>query len=220
MNPEEQVKKETEDIYQQYYQNKNNPAEVGASAFRRAVETQLSENMRQKGAAQQTYSDLYQQAKGQALRGRALSNTSGFTGGMAEGQQARLSAAEISALTGIASSRERTMSELDLQKQAIPSNAMIEQQQAQSYEMDRLNQIGAILAQYEDIEDISETDKQKLQLLGYNFETEIPTQKRPRTFFNNSLLTAPVRFGMGIGDLIMGKEWGTSRDDFSEIIKK
>lgn len=177
MNPEEQVKKETEDIYQKYYETTNNPAEVGSSAFRRAVETQLSENIRQRGAAQQTYSDLYQQARSQALRGRALSNTSGFTGGMAEGAQAKLSAAEIGALTNIASAREGTMRELDLQKMTIPSNAMIEQQQAQAYEMDRLNQIGQILAQYEDLKDISDIDKQKLQLLGYKFELNNESKK-------------------------------------------
>lgn len=213
MNPEEQVKKETEDIYQQYYETKNNPAEVGSSAFRRAVENQLSENIRQRGAAQQTYSDLYQQARSQSLRGRALSNTSGFTGGMAEGAQAKLSAAEIGALTNIASAREGTMRELDLQKLAIPSNAMIEQQQSQAYEMDRLNQIGQILAQYEDTKDISDMDKQKLALLGYTEDLGGPSAKSSKRSIFSKFKPGETAFdkaeGIPDGQEKVMKQFGT-----------
>ena len=116
------------------YEKRYNPSAAAVDAYKRAMTRQLRESYGQQRETERSYSDLYQQARRQATRQGSMSNISGFGGGRAEGAAARASAAEIQALSNIASQREGALRQLAEQRQAVESNAMLEAQQADQYE--------------------------------------------------------------------------------------
>ena len=172
MAEKDRIEKEAQDIYQKYYTQQNDPAKAGSDAFRRAVATQLRQSYEQQRRTGESYSDLYQQARRQATRRGAMSDVSGFSGGQARGAAARMSAAEIQALSGIAAQREGAIRDIRAQRQAIPSNALIEAQQAddftrarQALESERIEAIQKIVGNAQTYEGLS--DKRKAQLRAY-----------------------------------------------------
>jgi len=178
MAEKDRIKRETENIYSQYYTQQNDPAKAGSDAFRRAVASQLRQSYETQRQTGQSYSDLYQQARRQATRAGAMSDTSGFSGGMARGQSARMSAAEIQALSGIGAQRERAMRDIELQRQAIPSNALIEAQQADQYaraqqklDLERYEQAVEVAGKVKAWDKLSASQKARLRALG--IETEL-----------------------------------------------
>jgi len=170
---EDKIKRQTEDIYNKYYTQEFNPAKAGSDAFRRAVASQLRDSYEQQRQTGQSYSDLYQQARRQVTRGGAMSDVSGFSGGMKRGQSARASAAEIQALSGIAAQREGAIRDIAQQRQAIPSNALLEAQQADLYtralqaeEQKRLDSAFEIVGNVKEYDRLTTTQKSKLRALG------------------------------------------------------
>ena len=116
------------------YEKRYNPPAAAVDAYKRAMTRQLRENYGQQRESERSYSDLYQQARRQATRMGGMSDVSGFSGGMKRGRDARISAAEIRALSGIAGQRESALRALREQRQAISSNALLEAQQAEQYD--------------------------------------------------------------------------------------
>jgi hypothetical protein len=116
------------------YEKRYNPPAAAVDAYKRAMTRQLRENYGQQRESERSYSDLYQQARRQATRMGGMSDVSGFSGGMRRGRDARISAAEIRALSGIAGQRESALRALGEQRQAISSNALLEAQQAEQYD--------------------------------------------------------------------------------------
>ena len=177
MAEKDNIQKQTEDIYQKYYTQQNDPAKAGSDAFRRAVSSQLRQSYEQEAQTAKTYSDLYQQARAQATRRGAMSNISGFGGGRAEGAQARISAAEIAALSGIAGQREGAIRGIQSQREAIPSNALIEAQQADQFtrametaNRARTEEIFNVIGAVKNYAGLS--NKQKAQLKAYGITDE------------------------------------------------
>jgi hypothetical protein len=159
------------------YEKRYNPSAAAVDAYKRAMTTQLRENYGQQRETERSYSDLYQQARRQATRQGAMSNISGFGGGRARGQEARISAAEIQALSGIAGQRESALRQLAEQRQAISSNALIEAQQADQYDRAmraaNLSETNQILELIGNVEDFSKfNNRQKAQLKQYNITSQ------------------------------------------------
>ena len=227
MAEKDRIEQEAQDIYNQYYTQQNDPAKAGSDAFRRAVASQLRQSYQQQRETGQSYSDLYQQARRQATRMGAMSNASGFSGGMARGQAARASAAEIQALSGIAAQREGAMREIAAQRQAIPSNALIEAQQADQYaraieaaNLERQKQISEILGSVKEYEKLSARQKAQLRIYGVTDQSTLERvamvgQAAPGP---NALEVAlsPLLFipraGMQLGDAILGQKVGTTEE--------
>jgi len=177
MAEKDRIEQEAQDIYNKYYTQQNDPAKAGSDAFRRAVASQLRQSYETQRQTGQSYSDLYQQARRQATRMGAMSDVSGFSGGMAQGQAARASAAEIQALSGIAAQREGAMRDIAAQRQAIPSNALIESQQAEQYaraiqaaNKQRADEIFEIIGSVKAYDKLG--NKQKAQLRAYGITDE------------------------------------------------
>jgi len=188
----DKIAQETQDMYQKYYKQTYDPAKAGADAFRRAVSRQLGESYRQQEATGRTYGDLYQQARSQATRQGAMSSTVGFGGGRAEGLSSRISAAEMAQLTGISAQREGAMRDIAAQRQAIPSNALIESQQAKDYaraesaaEQQRVEQAIQIIGSVNSYDKLSAASKARLTALGYDKKAienfiKLQTSKTPQ----------------------------------------
>ena len=210
MAEKDRVEQEARDIYNQYYTRQNDPAKAGSDAFRRAVASQLRQSYQQQRETGQTYSDLYQQARRQATRMGAMSDASGFSGGMARGQAARASAAEIQALSNIAAQRESAMRDIMGQRQAIPSNALIEAQQADQYaraietaNRERAAQIFDIVGSVKSYNGLSA--KQKAQLRAYGITDA-------KTFANATTYSMPTQ---QLADAREAAERGVNRGDIS-----
>jgi len=161
----------------QEYEKRYNPSAAALDAYKRAMTTQLRENYGQQRETERSYSDLYQQARRQATRQGAMSDISGFGGGRARGREARMSAAEIQALSGIAGQRESALRQLAEQRQAISSNALIESQQADQYSRAmraaNLQETNQILELIGNVEDFSKfNNRQKAQLKQYNITSQ------------------------------------------------
>lgn len=104
-----------------------------------------------------------------------MSSTVGFGGGRAEGLSSRISAAEMAQLTGISAQREGAMRDIAAQRQAIPSNALIESQQAKDYaraesaaEQQRVEQAIQIIGSVNSYDKLSAASKARLTALGYD----------------------------------------------------
>lgn len=162
------------------YEKRYDPSAAAVDAYRRAMSTQLRQSYDQQRATGRTYSDLYQQARRQATRAGAMSDVSGFSGGMAQGQDARASAAEIQALSSIAAQREGAMRDIAAQRQAIESNALIEAQQAEQYDranraakLAETNQILELIGNTTEFEKFNSAKKAQLRQLGITSQEDL-----------------------------------------------
>ena len=179
MAEQDRVKTEAERAAAEY-EKRYNPSAAAVDAYKRAMTTQLRESYGQQRETERSYSDLYQQARRQATRQQAMSNVSGFGGGRARGQAARMSAAEIQALSGIAAQREGAMRDIREQRDAIQSNALLEAQQADQYsralqqqELARIEKIFEIIGSKRSWDKLSTSAKARLRAIGVteeNFE--------------------------------------------------
>lgn len=147
--------------------------EAAVSAGTRSLSRILEENQMRQESAAQSYSDMYQQARDLATRRGGLSNVSGFTGGMAQQQADRLSAAEMAQLTTLGVQRESTLRGIEAEKQTAWSDALLEAQQTQDIVTAQQDRTLAIesqvmdvqtqLAAFADIADEDLTDAQRAQ---------------------------------------------------------
>jgi hypothetical protein len=128
-NYEEMMKKQQQD-----YQRSRDPFEYGQQVAQRRYSEIISGLQNQQKATQQTYGDLYSQARQQAVRGQAAGGPT-LSGGMGQQQRDFVSAIEMQQLGQIGASREGAMRDLYSQGQAAFSNAQLEGQQVSQMEL-------------------------------------------------------------------------------------
>jgi hypothetical protein len=107
---------------------------LAGQTYSDALARQLAAVQERRMGVQESYSDLYQQARMSQSRRQGLSDTSGLTGGMADQYGSKLSAAEMGALGQIGMGREQAMRQTGLEELAAPSNAFLEARQMQEFE--------------------------------------------------------------------------------------
>jgi hypothetical protein len=128
-NYEEMMKKQQQD-----YQRSRDPFEYGRQVSQRRYSEIMSDIDTRRQSTQQTYGDLYSQARQQAVRGQAAGGPT-LSGGMGQQQRDFVSAIEMQQLGQIGASREGAMRDLYSQGQAAFSNAQLEGQQASQMEL-------------------------------------------------------------------------------------
>jgi len=146
--------------------------EAGQDAYQRNLANILESIDMRKQAAGESYSDLYQQFKDQQAFQSGITDVSGREGGMARQTESRESAAEIGALTDLASQRQRAVDQIEAEKMDAELEAG--RMTAEQYELDKQTnpawQQGELLAQkYNetgDIEDFNEYMSHMSSLLG------------------------------------------------------
>jgi hypothetical protein len=145
---------------------------AGANAFKAAYDRLKAEADLTKKNTAQTFGSAYQQLRQQGYgMGLGAAAQTGLSGGQAQGVKQQIGAQQMNALSGLAQGREKAEREAKVGEQSIYSNALIEGQQAQDMENNRLTQVNAILkdakGNLKDPEDFTEIEKQQLVSLGY-----------------------------------------------------
>lgn len=128
-NYEEMMKRQ-----QESYQRSRDPFEYGQQVARRRYSEIMSGLDAQRMSTQQSYGDLYQQARQRAVRGQAMGGPT-LSGGMGQQRRDFVSALEMQELGKIGTAREQAMRDLYTQGQAAFSNAQLEGQQAAQQEL-------------------------------------------------------------------------------------
>ena len=90
--------------------------QANQDAYQRNLANILESIDLRKKEAGESYSDLYQQFRDQQAFQSGITDTSGVRGGMARQDQSRQSAAEIGALTDLASQRQRAVDTIEAEK--------------------------------------------------------------------------------------------------------
>lgn len=157
--PTENEETQNQGMYSEFFDD------AAAQAGQRAYTGILSDIERRKQAAGQSYSDLYSQAKSAAVRRGGLSDTAGFTGGMAQQAADRVSAAEMAQLASIGGAREQAIGDIEAEKQTAWSDAFLEAAQLQEYKTGQeaaakaeAQEIATYKAQLDALYDIDEDD--------------------------------------------------------------
>jgi len=114
---------------QQDYQKSRDPFQYGQQVAQRRFSEIMSDIDSRRLATQQTYGDLFTQAKQRGVRFAAAGGPT-LSGGMGQQQRDYVSAVEMQELGRIGQERERAMRDLYSQGQAAFSNAQLEGQQA------------------------------------------------------------------------------------------
>jgi hypothetical protein len=167
-NYEEMMKKQQQD-----YQRSRDPFQYGQQVAQRRYSEIMSDIDTRRQSTQQSYGDLYSQARQQALRGQAAGGPT-LSGGMGQQQRDFVSAIEMEQLGKIGASREGAMRDLYSQGQAAFSNAQLEGQQASQMELQNQQaQLGLTQQTQAITADPNLTEEQKraqLQALGVNYD--------------------------------------------------
>jgi len=164
-NYEEQYKKQQED-----YQRSRNPFEYGQQVARRRYSEIMAGIDAQRMGAQQSYGDLYQQARQRAVSARAAGGPS-LSGGMGQQRRDFVSALEMQELGRIGRDQQKAMADLYAQGQSAFSNAQLEGQQATQMELQNRQAALQLEQQKVQILNSSATAEQKkaqLEALGVN----------------------------------------------------
>ena len=216
----------------QEYEKRYNPSAAAVDAYKRAMTTQLRDSYGQQRETERSYSDLYQQARRQATRQGAMSDISGFGGGRARGREARMSAAEIQALSGIAGQRESALRQLAEQRQAIASNALIEAQQADQYQravraqnIEDMNQVTQLVGNVTDYSKLTPERQRVLKEYGITNQEElnrflgmagsaVPAQEQTGISSLGQSVISPAlmlpKTLMGLYDILSAQKLGTT----------
>jgi hypothetical protein len=159
---------------QKDYQSSRDPFQYGQQVAQRRYSEMMSNLDTQRQATQQSYGDLYSQARQRAVGGAAAGGPT-LSGGMGQQQKDYVSAIEMQELGRIGQAREGASRDLFSQGQAAFSNAQLEGQQAtqmklqdQQTQLQLRQQIQAISADT----NLSKEDKdEQLRILGVDPDT-------------------------------------------------
>lgn len=198
-NYEEMMKKQ-----QDSYQRSRDPFEYGQQVARRRFSEIMSGLDAQRMSTQQSYGDLYQQARQRAVGARAAGGPT-LSGGMGQQRRDFVSALELQELGKIGTAQEQAMRDLFTQGQAAFSNAQLEGQQAAQSELSNRAAALQLVQQRQAIQsDKNLTDEQKQeQLMALEGGQAPVTVGEPRSFgekFNEAALTG----GMVVGGTAAG----------------
>jgi hypothetical protein len=198
---------------QQDYQRSRDPFQYGQQVAQRRYSEIISGLQNQSQATQQSYGDLYSQARQQAVRGQAAGGPT-LSGGMGQQQRDFVSAIEMQQLGQIGNQRNIAMRDLYSQGQAAFSNAQLEGQQVTQMELQNQQTQLQLVQQRQSIElDPNLTDEQKQAQLAVLEGTQAPefSPERAPLTFGQSLTTA-ASFGVpaGIATASLAKLGGSS----------
>lgn len=144
------------------------PGSAGTNAFRAAYNRLKQESQVARGNINRDYSNAYQQLRQQAFgQGLGAAAQSGFSGGQANMMRNRVSAGQMQALGGLAQGQESALRQQRAMEGSIYSNALLEGQQAQQMEAERLAAIRSILGDKK-YEDLTPEEQAQLRNFGYN----------------------------------------------------
>jgi hypothetical protein len=154
-------------------QNPFGTSGAGANAFKAAYDRLKSEADLSKQNIGQDYASAYQQLRQQGYgMGLGASAQKGLSGGQAEGVRGAISAQQMGQLGNLMQGQEKALREQKVGEQSIYSNALIEGQQGQEMENNRLAQIQQIVTNADGsqkgVEDLTDIEKQRLSALGYD----------------------------------------------------
>ena len=174
-NYEEMMKKQQQD-----YQRSRDPFQYGQQVAQRRYSEIMSDIDTRRQSTQQSYGDLYSQARQQAVRGQAAGGPT-LSGGMGQQQRDFISAIEMQQLGQIGASREGAMRDLYSQGQAAFSNAQLEGQQVSQMELqNQQTQLQLIQQRQAILADTKLSDEQRaeqLEALGTSPDAVASKQK-------------------------------------------
>jgi hypothetical protein len=158
---------------QRDYQSSRDPFQYGQQVAQRRYSEMMSNLDNQRQATQQSYGDLYSQARQRAVGGAAAGGPT-LSGGMGQQQRDFVSAIEMQELSRIGQAREGASRDLFSQGQAAFSNAQLEGQQATQMRLqDQQTQLGLVQQTQSIVQDVNLTEEQKKQQLsaiGVNYD--------------------------------------------------
>jgi hypothetical protein len=197
-NYEEMMKKQQQD-----YQRSRDPFQYGQQVAQRRYSEIMSNLDMQRDATQQSYGDLYSQARQRAVRGQAMGGPT-LSGGMGQQQRDFVSAIEMQELGRIGQAREGSMRDLYSQGQAAFSNAQLEGQQATQMEVQNRQTAFQLAQQRQTISnDANLNDAQKTELLqaldGATSQANTGLGQTPATFGQNVVQAGTILSVAGIG---------------------
>lgn len=198
-NYEEMMKRQQQD-----YQRSRDPFQYGQQVAQRRYSEIMSNLDMQRQATQQSYGDLYSQARQRAVRGQAAGGQT-LSGGMGQQQRDFVSAIEMQELGRIGQAREGASRDLYSQGQAAFSNAQLEGQQATQMELqNQQTQLQLVQQRQAILADPNLSDEQRaeqLQTIGTSPEAVAEKQRT----WDQWLTTGAIATGVGtvaIGGLI------------------
>jgi len=180
---------------QKEYQASRDPFQYGQQVAQRRYSEMMSGLDRQRQATQQSYGDLYSQARQRAVGGAAAGGPT-LSGGMGQQQRDFVSAIEMQELGRIGQAREGASRDLFSQGQAAFSNAQLEGQQATQMQLQNQQTQLSLIQQRQQILDSNlpeEQRREQLEALGVSPEA---VAERQRTW-DQWLVTGAVGLGTG-----------------------
>jgi hypothetical protein len=143
--------------------------QAGQDAYQRNLANILEGIDTRKQAAGEGFSDLYQQFKDQKTMQESMTDPRGLTGGMERQEGARQSAAEIGAMTDLASQRQRAVDQIEAEK--LTAEVQAGRMTAEQYELEKQTspawQQGELLAQkYNETGDIDDFNEYLTHMAG------------------------------------------------------
>lgn len=153
-------------------QNPFGTSGAGANAFKAAYERLKAEADLARKNIGQDYGSAYQQLRQQGYgQGLGAAAQSGLSGGQARGATQQISAQQINSLGNLMQGQEKALREQKIGESSIYSNALLEGQQAQQMENERLSQIQQLLTNpdgsQKDVYSLTPFEIQRLEALGY-----------------------------------------------------
>jgi hypothetical protein len=165
---------------QKDYQSSRDPFQYGQQVAQRRYSEMMSNLDRQRQATQQSYGDLYSQARQRAVGGAAAGGPT-LSGGMGQQQRDFVSAIEMQELGRIGQAREGASRDLFSQGQAAFSNAQLEGQQATQMQLQNQQTQLQLIQQRQQIlanKDLTnEQRSEQLQALGQSPEAIVEKQR-------------------------------------------
>jgi hypothetical protein len=164
---------------QKDYQSSRDPFQYGQQVAQRRYSEMMSNLDRQRQATQQSYGDLYSQARQRAVGGAAAGGPT-LSGGMGQQQRDFVSAIEMQELGRIGQAREGASRDLFSQGQAAFSNAQLEGQQATQMQLQNQQTQLGLIQQRQQILDSDLPEEQKraqLEAIGADYNSEELTGK-------------------------------------------
>jgi hypothetical protein len=207
---------------QRDYQASRDPFQYGQQVAQRRYSEMMSNLDNQRRATQQSYGDLYSQARQRAVGGAAAGGPT-LSGGMGQQQRDFVSAIEMQELGRIGQAREGASRDLFSQGQAAFSNAQLEGQQATQMRLqDQQTQLQLIQQRQQILDSDLPEEQKQAQLAALDSSGTVDrqlTQRAPMTFGNALSITT----GIGVTGATAAKvltKVGTSSKGIAGLVSK
>jgi len=190
------------------YQKTRDPFQYGQQVAQRRYSEIMSNLDTQRQNTQQSYGDLYSQARQRAVRSQAAGGPT-LSGGMGQQQRDYVSALEMQELSRIGASREGAMRDLQTQAQSAFANAELEGQQATQLQLQNQTAQLGLIQQRQAIINSDLDDEQKAEQLAVLGVNEEDAKQIPKTDFEQAMEAGIITGGVlttgAIASAIVGK---------------